>query len=220
MIRINRSKEEICEAIKKVLAEMFSEGNVNCWQESRERPISRILQENGLQSNYCCAVISVLKNENILKTENRGVMMRYFVDSSTIPDLDTLADKIYRNFYDRQKQRREFEGYPEGKSSDLQPKRVTTRKDKACNTVIISKKELRLLDKAFVMYMDTIHEGVIVGMRYDEEKQKTLYNVKIVTGEYETGALVYSHVETLHPFQNIDGIIFSLKKNMVKYATK
>ena len=214
MAPIKRTKEEIIELLKKVLLDLYNEKFLNRWLESRERPISKIIQENGLQSNYSCAIIEVLRQKNYMETRNLGVAMQYKIDGEHIPDFDFVAQTIYQNYVDRAKRRREYDGYKEGTSCDLRQKQRYEKKNKAVGQTIITKsKEFRLLDKVYIIHYENIHEGVIVGMHLDAEK-KVVYLVEInrMQDSYTPG-----NIEVNKVFCTIDGILLYLRKNIIKH---
>lgn len=207
---IKRTKEELIEAIKRVLAELYKEEFTNRWIESRERPITKIMLENGLQSNYSCAFIEVLKEKEWLRTEDKGVNMKYFVNGSFIPDFTFLAEKIYENFLERTKRRREFEGYKDGKGSDLRPKQVSERRTKAGKTVITKREEIKLGDMVYLVKENRIVEARIVGMEINEY-DKISYRAQYLSGEN------YCHCVVDFAFRTLDGILYWLRNNITKY---
>lgn len=210
---IKRTREELIQLIKKVLVDLYDEKYVNKWVESRERPITRLIIQNGLQSNYSCAFTEVLKQKNILETRSAGVAMQYFLNGESIPDFDIVAEQIYQNYIDRAKRHRDFDGYPESKESDCRPKQVVERKTKAGKTIITKREEIKLGDMVYLVKNDMIVEGKVVGMQFNEY-DKITYRVKYFSGEY----IANCNVEK--PFRTLEGILFYLRNNFVKYAKK
>lgn len=207
---IKRTKEELIEAIKRVLAELYKEEFANRWIESRERPITKIMLENGLQSNYSCAFMEVLKEHKCLRTEDKGVNMKYYVDGSYIPDFTFLADKIYENFLERTKRRREFEGYKEGQGSDLRPKQIYERKAKAGKIVITKREEVKLGDIGYLIKNNMIVEARVIGMEINEYEKITYKMKYMIDGDWE-----YCGVDFV--FRTLDGILYWLRNNISKY---
>jgi hypothetical protein len=207
---IKRTKEELIEAIKRVLAELYKEEFTNRWIESRERPITKIMLENGLQSNYSCAFIEVLKEKEWLRTEDKGVNMKYYVDGTYIPDFTFLADKIYENFLERKKRFREFEGYKDGQGSDLRPKQIYERKTKAGKTVIKKREEIKLGDMAYLVRGNKIVEARVTGMDIDDFNKIT-YRMKFKINEN------WEYCSVDFVFRTLDGILYWLRNNISKY---
>jgi hypothetical protein len=166
--------------------------------------------ENGLQSNYSCAFVEVLKEKEWLRTEDKGVNMKYFVDGSFIPDFTFLAEKIYENFLERKKRFREFEGYKDGQGSDLRPKQIYERKAKAGKTVIKKREEIKLGDIVYLIKENRIVEARIVGMEINED-DKISYSAKYLSGEN------YCHCIVEFAFRTLDGILYWLRNNISKY---
>jgi hypothetical protein len=207
---IKRTKEELIEAIKRVLAELYKEEFTNRWIESRERPITKIMLENGLQSNYSCAFVEVLKEKEWLRTEDKGVNMKYYVDGTYIPDFTFLADKIYENFLERKKRFREFEGYKDGQGSDLRPKQIYERKTKAGKTVIKKREEIKLGDMAYLVRGNKIVEARVTGMDIDDFNKIT-YRMKFKINEN------WEYCSVDFVFRTLDGILYWLRNNISKY---
>lgn len=207
---IKRTKEELIEAIKMVLTELYKEEFTNRWIESRERPLTKIMLENGLQSNYSCAFVEVLKEKEYLRTEDNGVNMKYYVNGSFVPDFTFLAEKIYENFLERTKRRREFEGYKDGQGSDLRPKQIYERKTKACKTVIKKREEIKLGDMAYLVRGNKIVEARVTGMDIDDFNKIT-YRMKFKINEN------WEYCSVDFVFRTLDGILYWLRNNISKY---
>lgn len=204
---VKRTKEELIDNIVKILADLFDRNYVDRWIESKDRPITSLIKKHEMEANYSCAIIEELKNKSLLESSSRGKYMCYKVSGFTIPDLHSLAEKIYENYRNRKRSQNEFDGYKNSDPKDLSPKRIKKSKeiDESSDPVLWKKKEYKLLDRCYILHNDCIFEGVIIGMYFDGAKIK--YDVNInnnVIGTYRI-------------FCTIEGVLNYMSKNVVKF---
>lgn len=116
--------ENILAGLELAVAEVVKPEHLNCWMSVRQRSITGILKNCGVDYNYSSAFLEELRNVGLIETTSSGVGLRYMVRSCEIPDAAFLARKIYDNHKERRAKGRVNDGYPASSRGDLTPKRV------------------------------------------------------------------------------------------------
>lgn len=143
--------DEVRAALELALEEILNVSNLNVWINVKERPIGKILESAGVEKKYAPYVMKALAKLGLVEEEGEMSGKRYMVKSQIIPDIKYLVKTIHeeakaerKSYYVPVGERKaeDFEGYPASKSSDLQPKRSSTRKDaQGCASTLFSSRQ-------------------------------------------------------------------------------
>lgn len=177
---MKEKREEILTGLELAVSEILSPKQMNVWISVKERSITRILTEAGVNVNYSSAVFEELKKIGLVEREGMGLGMMYKIISNVIPDSKALAERIYENFKERYKKGR-TDDMLASRPSDLRPFRPKTR----CNTMehgtvtVIPKEIAKLGDMGYIITDNGIVEVRLVSVHYaDDDFQKILYDVE------------------------------------------
>lgn len=201
--------DEVRAALELALEEILNVSNLNVWINVKERPIGKILESAGVEKKYAPYVMKALAKLGLVEEEGEMSGKRYMVKSQIIPDIKYLVKTIHeeakaerKSYYVPVGERKaeDFEGYPASKSSDLQPKRSSTRKDahqhsspavKVKRQVIIP----NLGDMRFALKDGGIVEGKIISLHYGEDGKSILYNLEIVNQKWIDWNAYYENMD-------------------------
>lgn len=189
-----QKREEILTGLELAISEILSPKQLNTWISVRERSITSILNDAGVNINFSASVMEELKAIGYVEREGNGNGMRYKILTDVIPDYKALCEKIYKNFQERYSKKKMFDGYPASKPSDLRPKRARKPKmpDMNGTTKVVLKEPSPLGSIGYIIANDHIQECKLIGIRYaDQEFKKVLYDVEIMkevesNRDYET----------------------------------
>lgn len=175
--------ENILAGLELAVAEVIKPENLNRWMSVRQRSITGILKDCGVDVNFSSAFLEELRNVGLIETTSSGVGLRYMVRSCEIPDASFLARKIYDNHRERCAKGRVNDGYPASSRGDLTPKRVGK---KTCaggelGTVRVIPAEIAHLgDIGYILHDDEIKEVMVIGISYDtHDRRHVVYTVEM-----------------------------------------
>ena len=100
-MNMKEKREEILTSLELAVSEILSPKQMNVWISVKERSITKILTEAGVNVNYSSAVMEELKKIGLVEREGMGLGMMYKIISNVIPDSGALAERIYENFKER-----------------------------------------------------------------------------------------------------------------------
>ena len=121
-------RDEILTGLELAVSEILSPEHMNVWISVKERSITKILAEAGVNVSYSSAVMEELKKIGLVEQDGTGRGMAYKIISNVIPDSEELAKRIYDNFKERRKNGNTYD-IPESRPSDLRPFRPKSRRD-------------------------------------------------------------------------------------------
>lgn len=195
--------------IAKVVRRIYSV-SLNHWVSVREQPISKILEEEGVNRRYSPAISQVLKDAGLLFTEGARGLMRYKMMSTTTLDADLLAERII----DVHSQHMAEYNANRPKRNKETPK-YGSEKGK---TYTLKKEPLALGTKVYFIYRENLIEGIIYGSKLSDKPGKLYeyiikftYNHEVLYSEYDYNLLIFLKPEEVTTY---------LIKNMVKYDTE
>ena len=174
-------RDEILTGLELAVSEILSPEHMNVWISVKERSITKILAEAGVNVSYSSAVMEELKKIGLVEQDGIGRGMAYKIISNVIPDSEALAKRIYDNFKERRKNGNTYD-IPASSPSDLRPFRPKSRRDTMeCGAVTIIHNEIaKLGDLGYIITNDSIVEVRLVSVHYaDDDFQKILYDVEM-----------------------------------------
>lgn len=189
--------------IAKVVRRIYSVA-LNQWVSVREQPISKILEEEGVNRRYAPAISQVLKDAGLLFTEGARGCMRYKMNATTALDADLLAERIIdveseqSKTYNASRPKRNKEtsqyGSDKGKTSTLK------------------KEPLALGTKVYFIYENKLTEGIVYSSKLSDKPGKLYeYTIKF------TRESLIRYAEDITLFLKPEEVTAYLIKNMVKY---
>ena len=178
--------EEILAGIELAVGEIIKPENLNTWISVRQRSITSILKECGVDYNYSSAFLEELRNVGLIETTSSGCGLRYMVRSLQIPDSAFLARKIYDNFKERTRKNKANDGYPSSPSGELRP--MPKKRNLECGrngaVKVIPAEIAHLGDIGYIFRDNEIKEVMVIGISYDTHDRKhVVYTVET----YRTG---------------------------------
>lgn len=192
-----KKKEEILEALQYGLLEILNVETLNTWISVKDRSINKILSEAGLNKNYSFVVVDELKKLGLIEREGERSGMRYKIVRNVMPDINSIAIKIYDEIQNRKSNNEKpIDGYPVSNSADLRP--VISRKN---YSDVLNKKNEKIYngkpktvkrqvnipalgDMRFIIFSSRIVECKVVSIHYDiETMSKVLYDLEFVNIE-------------------------------------
>ena len=179
-MNMKEKREEILTGLELAVSEILSPKQMNVWISVKERSITKILTEAGVNINYSSAVMEELKKIGLVEREGMGMGMMYKIISNVIPDSEALAKRIYENFKERYKKGK-IDDMPASRPSDLRPFRPKSRRNTMEHgTVTVIPKEIaKLGDMGYIITDNGIVEVRLVSVHYaDDDFQKILYDVE------------------------------------------
>ena len=179
-MNMKKNREEILTGLELAVSEILSPKYMNVWISVRERSITKILTEAGVNVNYSSAVMEELKKIGLVEREGVGFGMMYKIISNVIPDSEALAQRIYDNFKERHKKGK-TDDMPASRNSDLRTLRPKSRRNTMEHgTVTVIPKEItKLGDMGYIITDGGIVEVRLVSVHYaDDDFQKILYDVE------------------------------------------
>ena len=93
-MNMKEKREEILTGLELAVSEILSPKHMNVWISVKERSITKILTEAGVNVNYSSAVMEELKKIGLVEREGAGLGMMYKIVSNVIPDSEALAQRI------------------------------------------------------------------------------------------------------------------------------
>lgn len=187
-MNIQQKREEIFAGLELAISEILNPKQLNVWISVRERSITAILNDAGVNINFSASVMEELKKIGYIEREGNGAGMKYKIITSVIPDYKSLCEKIYNNFQERHSKKKVFDAYGPSDPSDLRPKRAKRQKMPNMNgsTKVIYREPEKLGTIGYIVANDHIQECKLIGIRYaDAEFKKVLYDVEIMKNEGE-----------------------------------
>lgn len=179
-MNMKEKRDEIITGLELAVSEFLSPEKMNVWISARERSITKILTEAGVNVNYSSAVMEELKKTGLVEREGTGMGMMYKIVSNVIPDSGALAKRIYENFRERRNKGR-IDDMPASRPSDLRPFRPKQRKNLSERrpVIVIPKEIAKLGDMGYIIIDNGIVEVRLVSVHYaDDDFQKILYDVE------------------------------------------
>ena len=173
-------RDEILTGLELAVSEILSPEHMNVWISVKERSITKILAEAGVNVSYSSAVMEELKKIGLVEQDGTGRGMSYKIISNVIPDSEALAKRIYDNFKERRKNGNTYD-IPESRPSDLRPFRPKSRRDtmERGAVTVIHNEIAKLGDLGYIITNDSIVEVRLVSVHYaDDDFQKILYDVE------------------------------------------
>ena len=195
-----KSIEDILAGIELAVSEVIKPESLNVWVSARERSITGILKQCGVNMNLSSAFLEELRNVGLIDTALSGAGLRYMVKSSEIPDAQFLARKIYDNFKDRYAKGRVNDGYPTSSKRDLRPLKSKDNKkiDENGSPKYVPIEIARLGDIGYVVRDNVVYEVMIIGIAYDTyERKRVLYTVENYRGKNSEGQDVYNVISNV-----------------------
>ena len=96
-MKAKSTTEDILAGLELAVYEVMKPENLNVWVSVRQRSITSILKENGVDVNYSSAFLEELRSVGLVETDSCGVGLKYKVNTTNIPDVKFLVQKIYDN---------------------------------------------------------------------------------------------------------------------------
>lgn len=171
-------KEETLVLISLVLHEILRVETLNRWISVSERPISKIVSDSGLNKSYSSIIMDELKKLGLVEGEGQKSGMRYKIRSTVIPDVNTIARKIYEKNTEKirlyiQTKKASGDGYPSSRASDLNPKRssceIDSMNSKLNKSAVVKLGALlpHLNDMRFFIIDNVICEGRVIAIEFE-----------------------------------------------------
>lgn len=194
--------DDILAGLELALYEVLKPENLNVWVSVRQRSITSILKENGVDMNFSSAFLEELRNVGLIETDSYGAGLKYMVKTDHIPDVKFLVKKIYDNHRARYAKGRVSDGYPSSKRSDLRPMNYGRGKDATKSesgpVKIIPTEVARLGDVGYVVRDNVIYECMVVGIAYDTHDRKHIfYTVECYRGKNAEGEDIYNVISNV-----------------------
>lgn len=182
-MKAKSTSEDILAGLELAVREVVKPENLNCWMSVRERSITGILKDCGVDCNYSSAFLEELRNVGLIETSSSGAGMKYMVRSCEIPDAAFLARKIYDNHRERYARGRVNDGYPASSRGDLTPKRVSKKTcvgGESGPVRVIPAEIAHLGDIGYILHDNEIKEVMVIGISYDtHDRRRVVYTVEM-----------------------------------------
>lgn len=107
---------DVIAAIELVCKELLNADTINKWYDVKDRPLTKIMAEIGLDKHYSSVIYDVLKEIGLIEKEGERANLRYKIKTSIIPDAQKVAQDIYKRY-----KAKSAEYSRASKPSDLQP---------------------------------------------------------------------------------------------------
>ena len=173
--------EEILAGLELAVDEVIKPENLNTWISVRQRSITSILKDCGVDYNYSSAFLEELRNVGLIETASSGCGLRYMVRSLQIPDSAFLARKIYDNFKERTRKNKVNDGYPSSPSGDLRPlpKKRNPEREQHGAVRVIPAEIAHLGDIGYIFRDNEIKEVMVIGISYDtHDRRHVVYTLE------------------------------------------
>ena len=188
MVKIGQ-KENTLAAIELVVKEFLSEDALGKWFSVKERSLGNIMRQVNLDYRYSSAIYNELKNIGMIEKEGDGILLRYKINTTFIPDIKATAERIWERYHQNNRKPAVFESR-RGDCNPPRNKKSTTMEDferRDCRkrkTKI--KKDLvrvpRLGEIVYALVNGFITEAKITCVRFDEEdKVLVSFTTPIIT---------------------------------------
>lgn len=92
------TQEETLTAIELVCKELLNAETVNRWYSVKERPLTKIMEQVGLNYHFSSAIYEELANIGMIEKEGEKFHMRYKIVTNVIPDAAVTAKRIYERY--------------------------------------------------------------------------------------------------------------------------
>lgn len=175
--------ENILAGLELAVAEVVKPENLNRWMSVRQRSITSILKDCGVDYNFSSAFLEELRNVGLIETTSSGGGLRYMVRSCEIPDAAFLARKIYNNHRERQAKGRVNDGYPASSRGDLTPKHFGKKicaRGESGPVRVIPAEIASLGDIGYILHDNEIKEVMVIGVSYDpKDRRHVVYTVEM-----------------------------------------
>lgn len=223
-----RKREEILTGLELAVSEILSPKKMNVWISAKERSITKILSDAGVNVNYSSAVMEELKKIGLVEREGTGMGMMYKIISNVIPDSRAFAERIYENFKERYNKGKTYD-MPASRPSDLRPFRPKSRRNltEHGTVTVIPNAIAKLGDMGYIITDNGIAEVRLVGVHYaDDDFQKILYDVEKSiyindeSGEQKTGYVVVRNICRGKFFKTPDDAAAFLVRRCLKYTKR
>ena len=192
-MKAKSASEDILAGLELAVREAVKPENLNRWVSVRERSITGILKDCGVDVNYSSAFLEELHNVGLIEIASRGVGMRYMVRTCTIPDAQFLARKIYDNNKARRSKDTVNDGYKTSRASDLRPlsNKNSNEIDMHQNSTVrvIPAEIARLGEIGYIVRDNSVYEVMVIGVAYDSaDRKRVVYTVECYLGTVKNDA--------------------------------
>ena len=180
-MKAKSTTEDILAGLELAVYEVMKPENLNVWVSVRQRSITSILKENGVDVNYSSAFLEELRSVGLVETDSCGVGLKYKVNTTNIPDVKFLVQKIYDNHKARRAKGTVNDGYPTSSSGDLRPMRHVSHSSagRSGAVKIIPAEIAQLGEIGYIVRDNSIQEVMVVGIAFDsQERRRVLYTVE------------------------------------------
>ena len=92
------TQEETLTAIELVCKELLNAETVNRWYSVKERPLTKIMEQVGLNYHFSSAIYEELAGIGMIEKEGEKFHMRYKIVTNVIPDAAVTAKRIYERY--------------------------------------------------------------------------------------------------------------------------
>lgn len=218
-MKAKSNQEDVIAAIELVCKELLNAETINRWYDSRERPLTKIMDEVGLNRHYSSFIYDELKEIGLIEKEGGRGNLRYRINTSVIPDATATANNIYRRF------KESYKGVPASKRSDLIPFRSRTKsaydlelKDCKKKGAKVTKELARIPHLGQIVYAlvnGYITEARITCVRFDEI-ETTKVRVDFTTALTETDELGENEARVTRKNYCLRNIAFSVEELIKK----
>ena len=225
-MKAKSTTDDVLAGLELALYEILKPENLNVWISVRQRSITKILKDNGVDANFSSAFLEELRNVGFVETTSSGAGMRYKVKTDNVPDIKFLVRKIYDNHRERYAKDRVNDGYPTSRKSDLRP-----MSHKAAEAIDMSKNGpvrvipaeiAKLGEIGYIVRDNAIYEGMVIGVAYDQhDRKRVVYTVECYRGKNAEGEDIYnviSNVSRKEFFKDIASAIASI--SIFKYVKR
>lgn len=197
-------KTKIAKAIRRIYSVAL-----NHWVSVKEQPLSKILEEEGVNRRYLGVMSEVLKSAGLLFTEGERSAMKYKFKTALV-DADLLAERVIELEKERQeayrasrpKRNKEDKPYGSGKGK----------------TSFMKKEPLALGTKVYFIYQGSIIEGIVYSSKLSDKPNKLYeYRIKFT---YHNDILYTEPDYGISIFLKPEEVTEYLLKNLIKYDTE
>lgn len=196
-LRIDKSSQ-----LAKFFATVFELSN-NHWVSVKDKPLTPIMRENGLDHNWGAAINYVFKQSKFFMVEGEKSGMRYRSYNAVIPDFDKLAKEVidYK------------ESLKDTPKKDLVPKKykcnITKEQFEAVKTEIIKvRKHFNVDDRCYYLHNSAIREFEVIGVKKNSDGN---YYHELMNGD-----IIISDVLNILLFETPEQLVAQLVRKVVK----